>query len=83
MTTTTPNSRKPPAERSILTPLQEKKQNPKLKILKDSSLESFCEYLKTKNPKNLIILTGAGISTSAGIPDFRTKGSGLYDNLLK
>lgn len=34
-----------------------------------------------RSSKNVVVLTGAGISTPSGIPDFRSPGSGLWQNI--
>lgn len=41
------------------------------------TLESFAEQLKSNGFKRILVVVGAGVSCSAGIPDFRTPGSGL------
>jgi NAD-dependent deacetylase sirtuin 2 len=47
------------------------------------TLEGIAEYIKSGRARRIIIACGAGISCAAGIPDFRTPGTGLYDNLQK
>eukprot|EP01129_Flabellula_baltica_P009433 TRINITY_DN3852_c0_g1_i2.p1 TRINITY_DN3852_c0_g1~~TRINITY_DN3852_c0_g1_i2.p1 ORF type:complete len:765 (-),score=119.64 TRINITY_DN3852_c0_g1_i2:53-2347(-) len=46
----------------------------------DISLRSFAERIKSGKSANIIILTGAGISTSCGLPDFRSQEKGLYND---
>lgn len=53
--------------------LRQRKKLPQYKTMSDA-----IRLLKTR--KNIIVLTGAGISTSCGIPDFRSS-EGLYAKL--
>ena len=47
----------------------------------DSMLKLVADYMKSGKCRNVICMAGAGISTSAGIPDFRSPKMGLYATL--
>jgi len=42
----------------------------------ESNIEAFVELFKKS--RNIVVLTGAGISTESGIPDFRSPKTGLW-----
>ena len=52
-------------------------------VLDEVSVEGIAKYIKSGQCEKIVVMIGAGISTAAGIPDFRSPGSGLYDNVAK
>jgi hypothetical protein len=52
-------------------------------LVSSFDMRGIAEFMRGPRCKNVIVMCGAGISVSAGIPDFRTPGTGLYDNLQK
>jgi len=53
----------------------------KPKLAGELTLEGVADYILKGNVKNIVWMSGAGVSVSAGIPDFRTPGTGLYSKL--
>lgn len=64
---------------SLLTLALTRELSKRIKLQKYNTVDDAVSLLA--NAKNVIVLTGAGISTSLGIPDFRSKGTGLYSKL--
>ena len=50
------------------------------RALESFDLKGVAQYIRSGSAKNIVVMTGAGISVSAGIPDFRSE-SGLYARL--
>ena len=46
------------------------------------SLEAVAALISSGRAKNIVVVCGAGVSVSAGIPDFRTSGTGLCECAL-
>ncbi|KAJ9155720.1 NAD-dependent protein deacetylase hst2-1 [Pleurostoma richardsiae] len=47
------------------------------------TLSAAADLVKNGRARNIVVMTGAGISTAAGIPDFRSPDTGLYNNLAR
>ena len=54
---------------------------PLVKGLESLDIKGLANYIKNGYCKKILILTGAGISVKSGIPDFRSPGIGIYDNI--
>ncbi|KAF7422504.1 Sir2 histone deacetylase Hst2 [Pleurotus ostreatus] len=53
------------------------------KVLDGLDAPALARYITSGKCKNITLMLGAGVSTSAGIPDFRSPETGLYANLAR
>ncbi|XP_038104404.1 NAD-dependent protein deacetylase Sirt2 [Culex quinquefasciatus] len=55
----------------------------KQRVLETVDIDGVIKHWKNGGFKKIVTMVGAGISTSAGIPDFRSPTTGLYNNMKK
>ncbi|XP_076331204.1 NAD-dependent protein deacetylase sirtuin-3-like isoform X2 [Tachypleus tridentatus] len=48
-----------------------------------NTLDDIAAHILKPTTNKIVVMAGAGISTPSGIPDFRSPGTGLYDNIQK
>ncbi|PFH51230.1 hypothetical protein AMATHDRAFT_59518 [Amanita thiersii Skay4041] len=51
--------------------------------LEARDIPSLAKFIKSDGCQKIVVMLGAGVSTSAGIPDFRSPDTGLYANLAR
>ncbi|RWA07944.1 hypothetical protein EKO27_g7164 [Xylaria grammica] len=51
--------------------------------LEERSVAAVADFIKSGRANRIVVMAGAGISTAAGIPDFRSPKTGLYHNLAR
>ena len=66
---------------SLLGKLISEELNKRQKLLQYNTIDDAAALLHES--QNVVVITGAGISTSLGIPDFRSKKTGFYSKLLE
>ncbi|KAL3962560.1 hypothetical protein ACCO45_004083 [Purpureocillium lilacinum] len=80
------SARRPSSTASPMRPTSASSRSPcrarlskRAKLSRYNSVDDAVDLVRRSS--NIIVITGAGISTSLGIPDFRSKGTGLYSKL--
>jgi len=51
--------------------------------VKTLDIDGVARYIRSAGCKRIVVMVGAGVSVSAGIPDFRSIQNGLYENKIK